>query len=112
MASPIAGTVGGYATLGFILASLLFLLLVRRRRRVMPDLPERAHPAAAVTSFLRAEEPLPRREVLRLLEVMRSSGLLGRRRFDLSRLALRFFARGPLADAIGRRIVRWALRVV
>jgi len=26
-------------------------------------------------------------------------------------LALRLLARGPLADAVGRRIVRWALRV-
>jgi hypothetical protein len=112
LASPIAGTIGGYAALGILLASLLFLLLMRKRRRLESDLPERAHPALMVTSFLRSEEPLPRNDVLRLLEALRYSGLVSGRRLGLSVLALRFLARGPFADAIGRRIVRWALRVV
>jgi hypothetical protein len=112
LASPIAGTIGGYAALGLLLASLLFLLLMRGRRRPKSNLPERVHPAAVVTSFLRSEDPLPRKEVLRSLEALRSSRLTGGKRLALSVLALRFLARGPLADAIGRRIVRWALRVV
>ena len=112
MASPIAGTIGGYAALGLLLASLFFLLLIRKRRRLESDLPERAHPALTVTSFLRSEEPLPRNDVLRLLEALGNSGLVSGGRLGLSVLALRFLARGPFADAIGRRIVRWALRVV
>jgi len=111
LASPIAGTVGGYAALGVLLVSLLILLLMRGRRRVGSDLPEKVHPAAVVTSFLRAEEPLPRREVMGLLWALRSLGLMGGKRLDLSVLALRLLARGPLADAVGRRIVRWTLRV-
>jgi hypothetical protein len=95
-----------------LLASLLFLLLMRKRRRLESDLPERAHPALMVTSFLRSEEPLPRNDVLRLLEALRYSGLVSGRRLGLSVLALRFLARAPFADAIGRRIVRWALKVV
>jgi hypothetical protein len=95
-----------------LLASLLFLLLMREKRRLKSDLPERAHPALMVTSFLRSEEPLSRSDVLRLLETLRNPGVTGGRRLGLSVLALRLLARGPLADAIGRRIVRWALRVV
>ncbi len=111
MGSPIAGTVGGYAALGLLLASLVFLLAMRGRRRVGSDLPEKVHPAVTVTSFLRAEEPLPRGEVVRLLEVLSSFGVIRKWRFELSVLALRFLARGPLSDAVGRRIVRWALEV-
>jgi hypothetical protein len=111
LASPIAGTIGGYAALGLLLASLIFLLLVRKRCRPGSNLPERAHPALMVTSFLRSEEPFSRNDVLRLLEALRSSGLTGGKRLGLSVLALRILARGPFADAIGRRIVRWALRV-
>jgi len=112
LASPIAGTIGGYAALGLLLASLLFLLLMRKRRRLESDLPERAHPALTVASFLRSEEPLPRNDVLRLLEALRYSGHVSGWRLGLSVLALWFLARGPFADSIGRRIVRWALRVV
>jgi len=46
-----------------------------------------------------------------LLEALGNPGLVSGKRLGLSLLALRFLARGPLADAIGRRIVRWALRV-
>jgi hypothetical protein len=111
LASPIAGTIGGYAALGLLLASLLLLLLMQEKRRLESDLPESAHPALMVTSFLRSEEPFPRSEVLRLLEALGNPGLVSGKRLGLSLLALRFLARGPLADAIGRRIVRWALRV-
>jgi hypothetical protein len=79
-----------------LLASLLFLLLMRKRRRLESDLPERTHPALMVTSFLRSEEPLPRNDVLRLLEALRYSGLVSGRRLGLSVLALRFLARGAL----------------
>lgn len=112
MASPIAGTLGGYVVMGVVLASLAALLLLRERGRPSSGLPERVHPAVAVSAFLRGEERLPRIEVIRLLESLRSSGLISRQRYTVSRAALRVLARGRLSDRIGRRVVRWALRGV
>ncbi|MDJ0275162.1 MAG: hypothetical protein QW410_03490 [Nitrososphaerota archaeon] len=110
MASPIAGTLGGYAVIALALASLAALLMLRERRRLPSQLPERCHPAVVVSQFLRGDEPLPRREAIRLLDSVRAHGLIGEGRYAVSRAAMRFLARGPLSDRMGRWVVRWALR--